>query len=351
VFSVCANRSTIEGYATAFRKIVADLFGLATDPANFDYQSGGRDEWLAKIHGIRLSEITPAKIREWKQSFPAAAGDDPLALRKARISVNTFLRRSRSLFSRKVLRQLPLRLPSPLPFDGVEFEPRQSMKYRSNFNVLDLIKLANKELRPSDPPVYFRSSFDRLLARIPELDQGAPSVSFQSLKSVVHIIDYDNVIGNGRLFCLSRIAFSMKLATAPVNWNNADASDFREWFPYPKILDLMVAAGYSATEWGMNMPSQVNPMLTDLGERQLRLLGGFVGLELRNEAKFTTEIERAIELGRFLKLLGGQVLIAADSGDQRRLAQSGRVDPSCQLKSHEWRNLTSALTKLESSFA
>jgi hypothetical protein len=28
------------------------------------------------------------------------------------------------------------------------------MKYRSNFNVLDLIKLANKELRPSDPPVY-----------------------------------------------------------------------------------------------------------------------------------------------------------------------------------------------------
>jgi hypothetical protein len=28
------------------------------------------------------------------------------------------------------------------------------MKYRSNFNVLDLIKLANKELRPSDTPVY-----------------------------------------------------------------------------------------------------------------------------------------------------------------------------------------------------
>ena len=138
----------------------------------------------------------------------------------------------------------------------------------------------------------------------------------------------------------------MKLATAPVNWNNADAPDFREWFPYPKILDLMVAAGYSATEWGMNMPSQVNPMLTDLGERQLRLLGGFVGLELRNEAKFTTEIERAIELGRFLKLLGGQVLIAADSGDQRRLAQSGRVDPSSELKSHEWRNLTSGLDQI-----
>ena len=28
------------------------------------------------------------------------------------------------------------------------------MKYRSNFNVLELIKLANKELRLSDPPGY-----------------------------------------------------------------------------------------------------------------------------------------------------------------------------------------------------
>jgi hypothetical protein len=32
------------------------------------------------------------------------------------------------------------------------------MKYRSNFNVLDPIKLANKELRFSDPPVYMIKS-------------------------------------------------------------------------------------------------------------------------------------------------------------------------------------------------
>ena len=154
VLSVSTNRSTIEGYATAFRKIVADLFGLSRELTKFDYRSGGRDGWLAKVHGIELNKITPAKIQEWKQSFLAAAGDDPLALRKARISVNTFLRRSRSLFSPRVLRQLQLSLPSPLPFDGVEFEPRQSMKYRSNLNVIKLIRLANKELRPSDPAAY-----------------------------------------------------------------------------------------------------------------------------------------------------------------------------------------------------
>jgi hypothetical protein len=148
VFTVSTNRSTVEGYAIAFRKIVADLFGFSNDLSKFDYQSGGRDEWLAKVHGVELGKITPARIQEWKQSFLAAAGDDPLALRKARISVNTFLRRSRSLFSPRLLRQVQLKLPSPLPFDGVEFEPRQSMKYRSDFNVLDLISWQTKSLDP-----------------------------------------------------------------------------------------------------------------------------------------------------------------------------------------------------------
>jgi inosose dehydratase len=138
----------------------------------------------------------------------------------------------------------------------------------------------------------------------------------------------------------------MKIATAPVNWNNADAPDFRDWFPYPEILNLMVAAGYTATEWGMNMPSDVSQMLTDLNERQLRLLGGFVGLELRNEAKLASEIERALERGRFFKSLGAQLLIAADSGDPFRLAQSGRVDPTSGLNKQEWRNLTSGLDQI-----
>ena len=59
---------------------MADLFGLASDLAKYDHHSGGRAEWLAKVHAIELSKITPAKIQEWKHSFLAAAGNDPLAL-------------------------------------------------------------------------------------------------------------------------------------------------------------------------------------------------------------------------------------------------------------------------------
>jgi hypothetical protein len=96
----------------------------------------------------------PARINEWKRSFISGASEDPLMLRKARISVNSILRRARSLFSPKLLRQITITLPSPLPYDGVEFEPRQSMKYRSDINVLKLIKLANKELGSSDRSAY-----------------------------------------------------------------------------------------------------------------------------------------------------------------------------------------------------
>ena len=69
----------------------------------------------------------------------------------------------------------------------------------------------------------------------------------------------------------------MKLATAPVNWNNDDAPDYRDWTPYPQLIKEMVAAGYSATEWGMNMPKDPRIMNADLRSHGLQMLGGFVG--------------------------------------------------------------------------
>jgi len=98
VFRVTTSRSTVEGYAIALRKIVSDIFGLSGDRKTYDYASGGRAEWLAQVHRITLDKITAPKIQEWKQSFLAEAGSDPLALRKARVSVNSLMRRARSLF-------------------------------------------------------------------------------------------------------------------------------------------------------------------------------------------------------------------------------------------------------------
>ncbi len=148
------NQSTLEDYAPAFRQIVSEIFCLSNNNLKYDYQSGGRAEWLSKVHAISLAEVTPAKVQEWKRSFLARAGSDAAALRTARISVNAILRRARSLFSPKKLRHLPLTLPSPLPFEGIEFEARQSTKYRSEIDVEKLIAHARQELEHSDPEAY-----------------------------------------------------------------------------------------------------------------------------------------------------------------------------------------------------
>ena len=144
----------MEDYAPAFRQIVSEIFGLSNNKLKYDYQSGGRADWLSKVDAISLAEVTPAKVQEWKLSFLARAGSDTTALRTARISVNAISRRARSLFSQRKLRHLGLALPRPLPFEGIEFETRQSMKYRSEIDVQELIAQARQELENNDPEAY-----------------------------------------------------------------------------------------------------------------------------------------------------------------------------------------------------
>jgi inosose dehydratase len=143
----------------------------------------------------------------------------------------------------------------------------------------------------------------------------------------------------------------MKLATAPVNWNNGDVTDYRPWVPYPALLDEMVAAGYTATEWGMNMERDAAKLMADLQKRDLQILGGFVGLELRNSQKREQEIARAQEIGRFFQSIGAPYLIAADSGDERRRAEAGHVDPSGGLSKEQWKSLATGLNDLARELA
>jgi integrase len=154
IFLTTTNQTTVEGYAKSLRRIVSDIFGLSEGYQKHDYRKGGFQKWLTSVHNIKLADVTPAHVQEWKRSFVARAGTDAIALRRARISVNSIMRQARSLFSPKILRHLGLSLTNPLPFAGVEFEPRQSMKYRSEIDIEALINAANKELRAAAPDAY-----------------------------------------------------------------------------------------------------------------------------------------------------------------------------------------------------
>jgi len=143
---------TLEGYAAALRKIVADIIGKGHG------RGGGanrRATWRQAVESIQLRELTPAKVQQWKLSFVANAGDDPVRQRAARISANSFLRRSKSLFAPSVTKHLErLALPTPSSFDGIAFYKRTSMRYHSSFDVFKLIAAAKKELSPNEPEQF-----------------------------------------------------------------------------------------------------------------------------------------------------------------------------------------------------
>jgi len=149
---------TLEGYAIALRKIVSDAFKIDAGEGGrdkYDYRSGKRQQWLERVHAIKLAQLTPDVVQQWKRAFLDRAAADPIRSRAAKISVNSFLRRAKSLFAPDVIKHLSrVQLPSTLPFDNVNFEPRQSMRYRSTINVEELTKAAHEELAQADAPAF-----------------------------------------------------------------------------------------------------------------------------------------------------------------------------------------------------
>jgi integrase len=109
------------------------------------------------VDAVPLAKVTPAAVEAWKLAFVASrSANDENKARSARNTANATLRSAKSLFSKRLLRFIAprLELPSPLPFDGVEFYPRQSMRYSSAVNIEDILAKASTELATSDDEAF-----------------------------------------------------------------------------------------------------------------------------------------------------------------------------------------------------
>jgi integrase len=144
---------TLRAYSSALRRIVNDIAKLS-DCRNKYGNGKAHKAWLQRVEAQKLSLLSPTNIQSWKRDFLARAGHDPLSQRSARTSVNTYLRCARSLFSPKILVHVTLQMPDPLPFASISFEPRGNIKYRSEFDVTELIAAAREELTDKDPEVF-----------------------------------------------------------------------------------------------------------------------------------------------------------------------------------------------------
>ncbi len=164
------NRRTVRDYGRAFRKIVGDIFEIDGDREKFDYRAGGRDAWVARIDHTKLRDITPDRVQRWKVDFLKRAGTDPVKKRAASISVNSFIRQAKSLFSPAVVKFIKFDIPSS-PFEGVAFEPRRSMRYQTSFNVKEVIRAAQDDLPPQQFKIFLlammaglrRNEIDKLM--------------------------------------------------------------------------------------------------------------------------------------------------------------------------------------------
>jgi hypothetical protein len=148
-----ARPETINYYSQCFRKIVSDIFALDS-PKKHDHRWGGRSAWLARINAVPLAELSPGRVQAWKRAFVARAQGDPIKERYARNSVNGFILNAKALFSQRHIRHFSFSLPHPLPFDGIELEPRPSARYRSTFDVEKLIAYAGNELAVARVEVF-----------------------------------------------------------------------------------------------------------------------------------------------------------------------------------------------------
>jgi integrase len=150
-----ARRQTLDGYAKAFRLIVSEVRGISGD-GKFDAYKGGLIKWRAKVDAVAIDTITPAEILAWKNTRLRGAKGNPLAKRRAIVTVNSLMRNAKSLFGKKLLPfiEQSVTLPRPLPFDGVALEKEPSLRYISKMDPIAILAKAREELAESEPEAF-----------------------------------------------------------------------------------------------------------------------------------------------------------------------------------------------------
>lgn len=146
--------ATFGGYARFLRLIVADILHVSKSKARFSH--GNQSEYRRAVDAASLDILTVDAIQAWRIGFVKKAGRNPSKQRAARISANSIMRQARALFSKKKFLKFlsDVIVPTPLPFDGCEFYPRENMHYSSKIDLGELMQAATSGLQGADPDAF-----------------------------------------------------------------------------------------------------------------------------------------------------------------------------------------------------
>jgi integrase len=149
-----ARRQTIEAYQKAFRTIAAQVYKIQ---GHKKYAKGsGAVEWRNRVDRIPVEKITPPMVLAWKNQSLREIEADPAERRTRIVTLNSKLRNAKACFGKKILPFLRgrMRLPSPLPFDGIPFERMPSMRYHSKIDGRKILASACEELAETKPEQF-----------------------------------------------------------------------------------------------------------------------------------------------------------------------------------------------------
>ena len=132
-------------------------------------------------------------------------------------------------------------------------------------------------------------------------------------------------------------------ASAPDSWGVLDYPGPSWNQSYEKMLDEMVAAGYTGTELGPYgfFPTDPNLLKPQLQKRKLTLLGSFVPVLLGDPSSAAIAVEQIRKVGNLLATLKAPFLVLADAQSDGRNRISGCVpsDGSAGLTPAQWKNV------------
>jgi inosose dehydratase len=142
---------------------------------------------------------------------------------------------------------------------------------------------------------------------------------------------------------MADVASQFHFACAPDSWGVLDYPGPSWNQSYEKMLDEMVAAGYTGTELGPYgfFPSDPTVLKPQLDKRNLKLLGSFVPVVLSDPASAGIAVEHIRKVGDLLSTLKAPFLVLADAQSDARNRISGRVpaDGSAGLTAEQWKNV------------
>ncbi len=133
-------------------------------------------------------------------------------------------------------------------------------------------------------------------------------------------------------------AADLRIATAPVNWNNFDLPDWRPTIPFPDVLDRMAEAGYRDTEYDRSFGTDPGRLLDAARDRNMSYIGAYRWFDFLDEHAFTLNLEQLETDLPLLTEIGCRHLIVSDRLRPHRVARAGAIpdDGSMSLAARDY---------------